>query len=91
MNKPLEIPLPEWAEIMALPEVKESWGLEDETPEEFASEVYGVKFDFVSGSPGYVGPLYILQGDSLTGDAPFILGRFDGRIASVYDDEIRMH
>ena len=52
------------------------WGLEPETtPEEFSDMVYGVKFDFTSGSPGYVGELYILQGDALTGDPPLVLIR----------------
>ena len=76
MNKPLEISLAEWQEIMAIPYISQIWGLQDdETPEFFAEMVYGVKFDFVSGSPGYVGPLYILQGDVLTGDPPIILTR----------------
>ena len=66
---------------MHVPEIKESWGLEDETPEEFADMVYGAKFEFTSGSPGYVGDIYILQGDYLTGDAPFVLIRRQGRLA----------
>ena len=78
VNKPEDISLAEWREIMEVQEVKESWGLSDETPEEFAANVYVVKFDFVSGSPGYVGDLYIIQGDTLTGDAPFVLTRQDG-------------
>jgi hypothetical protein len=87
MNKPIEISLPEWEEIIALQVVRESWGLDDETTaEDFASWVYGVKFDFMSGSPGYVGPLYIVQGDILTGDAPFIFGRYDGKLQMVYGD-----
>jgi hypothetical protein len=72
-------------EIIQIPEVKESWGLRDESPEKFASDVYGVKFNFVSGSPGYIGDLYILQGDVLTGDPPLILGRYDGKLQPVYD------
>lgn len=76
MNKPLEISLAEWQEIMAIPYISQIWGLEDdETPEQFAKMVYGVKFDFVSGSPGYVGPLYILQGDALTDAPPIVLTR----------------
>lgn len=48
---------------MAVPDVRESWGLDgSETPEDFAAMVYGAKFDFVSGGPGYVGDLYILHG-----------------------------
>lgn len=81
MNKPLEISIDEWKEIMQVPEVRESWGLENETPEEFANLVYGVKFAFVSGSPGYVGDIFILQGDYLTGNAPFVLVRHGGQLA----------
>jgi hypothetical protein len=84
-TKPLEISLPEWQEIMEVPEVRDSWGIENETPEEFASMVYGVKFNFISGSPGYIGDLYILQGDVLTGDSPFVLGRYDGKLQLVYE------
>jgi hypothetical protein len=80
MNKPLAISIEEWKEIMQVPEVKESWGIEDETPEEFADMVYGVKFEFMSGSPGYVGDIFILQGDTLTGDAPFVLLRHKGAL-----------
>lgn len=88
MNTPQAISLPEWEEIIALPVVRESWGLDDETTaEEFASWVYGVKFDFASGMmPGYVGPLFIVQGDTLTGDPPFMFSRRDGKLALVYDD-----
>lgn len=65
---------------MQVPEIRESWGLEEETPEEFADMVYGVKFKFVSGSPGYVGDVFILQGDYLTGDAPLLLIRRGGHL-----------
>jgi hypothetical protein len=83
MNKPLEIALGEWNEIIQVPAVREAWGLENETPEEFAEMVYGVKFRFVSGSPGYVGDIFILQGDYLTGDAPVVLIRQDGSLTVV--------
>ena len=76
MNKPLDISMAEWQEIMQVPEVKEAWGIEDDlNPEDFAEMVYGVKFNYHSGSPGYVGDLYILQGDVLSGDSPFLLVR----------------
>jgi len=78
MNKPQEISINEWKEIMQVPEVRESWGIANETPEEFADMVYGVKFKFISGSPGYVGDIFILQGDTLTGDSPFVLLRHGG-------------
>ena len=50
-----------------MPEVRESWGIEeDETPEQFADMVFGVKFNFSTGTaPGYMGDLFILQGDAL--------------------------
>jgi hypothetical protein len=68
----------EWAELMAVPEVRDGCGLEiEETPEAFAEMVYAAKFHFHSGSPGYVGDLYILQGDTLTGDLPLVLLRND--------------
>jgi hypothetical protein len=76
--KPHPLSPAEWKEIMAVPTVRDAWGVErDTTPDEFSSWVYAVKFKFVSGSPGYVGDLFILQGDALTGDAPFVLRRGD--------------
>lgn len=53
------------------------WGMQDgESFTDFAGgNIYGVKFDFHSGAPGYVGDLYILQGDALTGDPPVMLKR----------------
>lgn len=67
---------------MGVPVIRESWGIDTEmTLEEFSSQVYAAKFDFVSGSPGYVGDLFVLQGDVLTGDAPMVLYRDrDGRL-----------
>jgi hypothetical protein len=65
---------------MTLTYIRVIWGLTDETAEAFANSVYGVKFAFISGSPGYVGPLYILQGDVLTDDPPILLGRLHGQL-----------
>ena len=63
---------------MAVPVIRESWGIDDDTTRaDFVSQVYAAKFNFVSGSPGYVGDLFILQGDTLTGDPPFVLRRND--------------
>lgn len=79
-NTPIKISAEEWLEILQIQEIREAWGLTDETPEEFANWVYGVKFDFVSGSPGFVGDLYILQGDALTGFPPITLIRDETRV-----------
>jgi hypothetical protein len=57
----------EWNEIGTFDTIRESRGVEDgESFADFAADnIYGVKFNFHSGSPGYVGDLYILQGDTL--------------------------
>jgi len=72
----------EWKEIMAIPAVRELWGIKDDVASaEFAAQVYAAKFNFVSGSPGYVGEFFVLQGDVLTGDPPMVLRRDDkGRL-----------
>ena len=87
--KPKLISPEEWREIIAVPAVREAWGLADDvTPSEFAGSVYAAKFDFFSGSPGYVGDLYILQGDALTGYSPMVLRRDDdGTLAVVRNEE----
>jgi hypothetical protein len=75
-TKPHPLNKAEWKEIMAIPDIRESWGIDKDTPlADFSTEVYAAKFKFVSGSPGYVGDLFILQGSHLTGDAPFVLRR----------------
>lgn len=70
----------EWKEIMQIPAVRESWGIQDdETPAQFADMVFGVKFKFSPGmAPGYAGDLYILQGDAL--GEPLSLIRKDGKL-----------
>jgi len=71
----------EWKELLAIPEIWESWGLDEEsTIETLATQIYAAKFHFHSGSPGYVGDLFIIQGDVLTGDPPFLLVREKGRL-----------
>jgi hypothetical protein len=76
-TQPHPLTAAEWDEIGSIEAVRQSWGVEDdENFAEFANDnIYGVKFNFHSGSPGYVGDLYILQGDVLTGDPPFVLIR----------------
>lgn len=81
MNKPHEISMEEWGAIMRIPAIREAWGIEeDETPEQFADMVYGVKFSFSPGMmPGYMGDLYILQGDAL--GEPMTVVRKNGELA----------
>ena len=77
--KPYPLTQAEWKEISEIPTIRESWGLEDgEGAEALASRVYAAKFKFVSGSPGYVGDLFILQGDAL--GEPMSVIRRDGKM-----------
>ena len=78
-NLPQPLTPKDWVEIGAIPEIRESWGVQEgEDFAEIVSSIYGVKFDFFSGCPGYVGELFILQGDVLTGDPPIMLTRGSG-------------
>jgi hypothetical protein len=75
-TRPRFITEAEWKEVVSLAAVRDAWGLEDDSdPLEFASLVYGAKFDIVSGGPGYVGDVYVLQGDALTEVPPMVLRR----------------
>lgn len=75
-TKPHSLTSGEWQEIMSIPVIRESWGIEDSmSVSDFSSQVYAARFEFISGSPGYVGDLFIMQGDTLAGDAPFVLRR----------------
>ena len=75
-NTPLKVSTDELKEIYNL--VGYKWGLEFESQDAFAGwadSVYAVKFKFHSGAPGYVGDLFIIQGDMLTGHPPIMLIR----------------
>ena len=80
MNKPLEISTLEWKEIMQIPAIREAWGVDEtDTLANVAKMVYGVKFKFSPAmAPGYVGDLYILQGDAL--GEPMTLIRDNGNL-----------
>jgi hypothetical protein len=83
-TKPYRLTTEEMKEIAALRDVREMWGArdEDEMTEMLNDSVYAVKFHFHSGCPGYVGDLYILQGDALTEEPPVTLKRdAGGRLA----------
>jgi len=81
-TEPHKLSAEEWKEIVELPIVREAWGLDDNTtPEEFAEMVYGVRFDFVSGGPGYIGDLYVLCGDAL--GEPLTIIRTNGALEAI--------
>lgn len=75
-TNPHPIESTEWKELMEVPAVRDAWGIGDDmTSDEFKSLVYGAKFNYVSGGPGYIGDLFILQGDALTDRPPVVLKR----------------
>jgi hypothetical protein len=74
--KPYELNEAEWREIVKLPAIQEAWGLESgEDWENFASTVYAAKFRFHSGGPGFVGDIFVLQGDAMGDKGPILLRR----------------
>jgi hypothetical protein len=83
-NQPTALSPTERKEIVSLPEFREAWGVTDETVEELMPRLYGVRFDFVSGGPGYVGPLYLIYGDAISGQ-PLVVIREDSGLAVVVD------
>ena len=46
-TKPYPLSSSDWKEIIAVPEVRDAWGIEDnETPDDFSGMVYAAKFKF---------------------------------------------
>lgn len=84
-NAPQPIPPDVWNEIARIPDVSEGYGIDDIPEHErgsvLADSAYGAVFeDFATGGPGYIGPLYIVQGDGFgAGPQVFTRGR-DGRL-----------
>ena len=84
---PRAINAAEWAELALVPAVRAAYGFEpEEGGPELARATYGAYFDFVNGSPGYVGDVYVLLGDNLGG--PLVLIRnWGGRLQPAGHDE----
>jgi hypothetical protein len=80
-NKPSALTSQEIKEIGAIEDIQQMWGAENaaEMEELLNNTVYAVKFDYQSGSPGYVGDYFILQGDAL-GEALELIRNKDGAI-----------
>jgi hypothetical protein len=75
-TKPHALSNAEIEELASLKNIQEMWGAENTTEmaELLKDSVYAVKFNFVSGAPGYVDDYFILQGDSL-GEAVEVIRR----------------
>ena len=80
-NKPSALTSQEIKEIGAIEDIQQMWGAENaaEMEELLNNTVYAVKFDYQSGSPGYVGDYFILQGVAL-GEALELIRNKDGAI-----------
>ncbi len=79
-NNPRSLTQQEWVDVYQQPDVRALWGLDNETGvtvDDWKASVYAVHFDFVSGSPGYVGDLYLIHGDYLADVPPAALVRDD--------------
>ena len=79
-NKPNALTNDEINEIAAIRGIQEMWGANDidDMAGILRDTAYTVKFDFMSGGPGYVGDLYVLFGD--TPDEPLRLIRVNGKL-----------
>ena len=70
-NQPLALSNVEIKEIASIADIQEMWGAQDSEEMELTlKESYAVKFDFVSGCPGYCGELFVIQGDALDSEFP---------------------
>ncbi len=87
MNKtPFALTDQEWEAVAAVPEVVEGFGLEEgEGAEMLKSISYGVRFEFVSDGPGYVGPLYLIKGAGSPGMPPIAVIERAGELVATRD------
>jgi hypothetical protein len=85
-NKPVALTRKEIKEIAAIDDIRQMWGAESaaEMEEMLDTQVYAVKFNYHSGSPGYVGDYFILQGNSL-GEALELIRDKAGQIVIIDD------
>lgn len=69
-NLPFPISETDWRRIYQNPEVRACWGVSEEEFEDeqffhhWKQTVYGARFNFTSGGPGYCGDLFLIVGDS---------------------------
>jgi hypothetical protein len=72
-NKPLALMGNELKELAAHPGLQEMWGADNSAEmETILRHIYTVKFEFVSGGPGYVGDLFLIHGDVLDSTIPVV-------------------
>jgi hypothetical protein len=71
--KPFALTSEEIKELAAHRGVQQMWGAENSEEMELAlKQSYAVKFQFMSGGPGYIGDLFIIHGDCLDATMPAV-------------------
>lgn len=79
-----------WADLVAVREVREAFGLEgmDKPEKRLWETAYGVVLQHLDGGPGYAGPLYMLR-EKEDGIEPtsLLLIRMGGEFVAVRDDQ----
>lgn len=77
----------EWSELAQVERIKELFSLEGTQAdgELLASICYGSRFDYINGSPGYFGDLFVLVGDHMDGPYMFTRGK-GGQLAPANED-----
>ncbi|MGA8615991.1 MAG: hypothetical protein WB760_30760 [Xanthobacteraceae bacterium] len=85
-NKPSALTSKEIKEIAAMEDIRQMWGAENaaEMEQMLETTVYAAKFNYHSGSPGYVGDYFILQGDAL-GEALELIRNKAGQLVIIDD------
>jgi hypothetical protein len=83
-NKPIALTSAEIKEIAEFKAIQQLWGAENaaEMANILEHVAYAVKFHYVSGSLGYVGDYYIIQGDAL-GENPGQVIRQEGKLLRI--------
>ena len=78
----------EWEAVAGVRQVAEAFALEDRGGGAGAvlkDSAYGVRFEFVSDGPGYVGPLYLIKGAGSPGMPPIALIENQGKLQFTAD------
>jgi hypothetical protein len=88
-NKPHALTTNEMKEIAEIESIRQMFGAENaaEMQELLDKDVYAVKFNYMSGSPGYFGDYIILQGDAI-GDPLELVRNKAGQLVIVDDSTL---
>jgi hypothetical protein len=80
MNKPLKLTKAEWEELVQVLSPRNAAGRPDTNPRWLVNCLYAVKFSFRSDVADYVGDLYLVHGNMLSGVPPLVFTRRHGKL-----------